>query len=575
MAERPYFAASTATLEDLAKADPSLVSAILHELSFRHAKTARRLRDELTNGGRQGRSPSKSEGQHPKLPELLLTQYLPPRSPIPPKSEHPAPRPRQNPSPLKFTPTIEQQTAVDAFMTGQSLKITAFAGAGKTSTLKLMTRAREGRGLYLSFNRAIAAEAKTSFPEDVHCATTHSVAVRQVRSTHKFKRAKLFDDIGPMQLAKELDLPVKKLAGMTKLTDVQQAYLFQRTVKAFCQSDAEAIMLDHVPLSGRLTGLPEDARIEIETWISESAIGLWNRMCDRKDPIPLGHDGYLKLWSLSRPRLEYEYILLDEAQDTNAVVLSVLKAQNAQCVFVGDEHQQIYEWRGAVNAMNVIQTSRDCKITKSFRFGTAIAEAASGVLRTLGEMVPIEGNATVLSEVIPMGEADTILARTNTKVIAEALHALSSGRKVHIVGGTAELQRLVGDVFCLQSGQPGSHPDFFGFNNWDDVVAFAETEEGEDLLPFVSLVALHGPGRLWSCIKQVEEEEKNAQVIVSTAHKAKGREWDNVKIADDFTSIVNEEGLVPAEETRLFYVAITRAKKRLVVDPGVLASFQK
>lgn len=563
-------------LGDLAKADPSLVPLILHELSFRHARPARRLREELAGGGAVAppQSTSMSAGDTLQRPELVLSHYPPTRVPRGPSAERKPPRARPNPPALAFAPTGEQQAAVDAFMTGRSMKITAFAGAGKTSTLRLMTRAREGRGLYLSFNRSIAAEAKASFPEDVHCATTHSVALRQVRSTHRFRRAKLFDDIGPVQLAKELCLPAKKVAGMAKLTDVQQAHLFLRTIKAYCQSDADMILLDHVPLSGRLVGLPEEVRVEIESWIRDSAVGLWNRMCDRNDPIPLGNDGYLKLWSLSRPLLDFEYILLDEAQDTNAAVLSVLKSQDTQCVFVGDKHQQIYEWRGAVNAMAQIDTDIHCKIRKSFRFGPAIADAASGVLSALGETDSIVGNDYVRSEILAMGEANTVLARTNTKVIAEALNALSSNRRVHIVGGTSELQRLVGDVFSLQDGQPGTHPDFFGFTSWDDVVAFAETEEGEDLLPFVYLVSLHGPGRLWACIRQVEDEEKDADVIVTTAHKAKGREWAAVKIADDFTGMTNEAGLVAEEEVRLFYVAITRAKERLVVDPGVLSAFQ-
>ena len=77
------------------------------------------------------------------------------------------------------------------------------------------------------------------------------------------------------------------------------------------------------------------------TGLSPRAQILWRRMVDRADEIPLGHDGYLKLWALSQPTLKADYILLDEAQDTNAVVLDVLAGQQAQVVYVGDRHQQI------------------------------------------------------------------------------------------------------------------------------------------------------------------------------------------------------------------------------------------
>jgi hypothetical protein len=75
-------------------------------------------------------------------------------------------------------------------------------------------------------------------------------------------------------------------------------------------------------------------------------------MIDKRDDMPLGHNGYLKAWALTGPMLNTDYILLDEAQDTNPVVLGVLTGQRAQVVYVGDPYQQIYEWRGAVNAMD-------------------------------------------------------------------------------------------------------------------------------------------------------------------------------------------------------------------------------
>jgi hypothetical protein len=224
--------------------------------------------------------------------------------------------------------------------------------------------------------------------------------------------------------------------------------------------------------------------------------------------------------------------------------------------------------------MAEIQTDEERVIRKSFRFGEAIARAASSILRTLGETNEIIGNEKVASEIVSLGEARAVLARTNTMVIREALAALGANRSVHIVGGTDELKRLVGDVFNLKNGQPASHPDFFGFSHWDEVVAFAATEEGEDLMPFVALVEQHGAGALWACIRSVTEEENEADVVLSTAHKSKGREWPSVKLASDFSASNSEGGPVSAEEVRLFYVAVTRAKEKLIVDAQLLAAFE-
>jgi antirestriction protein ArdC len=69
------------------------------------------------------------------------------------------------------------------------------------------------------------------------------------------------------------------------------------------------------------------------------------------------------------------------------------------------------------------------------------------------------------------------------------------------------------------------------------------------------------------------EEEDEIDVIVTTAHKSKGLQWNNVRIFDDFwgprTNKKTGELEMPVdEELRLAYVALTRAQKKL--DPGPL-----
>ena len=483
-----------------------------------------------------------------------------------------SPRGGSHPRGPAHPPTAEQAAAVDAFLTGARLKVSALAGAGKTSTLVQMAQARAGSGLYLAFNRSIADEARASFPASVDCRTTHSVALRAVRASGGYGKDKLFGAIKAKQFAGQLEKTVIVGDVMT-LSDVQQAHLLLGTVKRFCQSADDVIGGEHVPEVGRLLALPSAMRGVVEDWIVRRAAHLWGRMRDPDHAIPLGHDGYLKLWSLGSPVLEHDYILLDEAQDTNPCVLRVLERQSGQVVYVGDRHQQIYAWRGAVNAMSEARAEHEAFLTQSFRFGPAIAEAASAVLCTLGETRALVGNPRITSTIAGSGPADAVLARTNATVISEVLGALEAQRRPHIVGGSDEMVRLVSSVFDLQDGRPASHPDFFGFANWDQVEAFADTEEGEDLRPFVSLVRKHGPRQLWRALKETVADEKGADVVISTAHKAKGRQWPSVRIADDFAGVQTETGAIPAEEARLFYVAITRAQERLVVAPALLAGF--
>ena len=73
-------------------------------------------------------------------------------------------------------PTFELTAAVAAFSAGRSLRVGAYAGAGKTATLALMAEATNRRGIYRAFNKAIAQEAKGKFPDTVKCSTLHALA---------------------------------------------------------------------------------------------------------------------------------------------------------------------------------------------------------------------------------------------------------------------------------------------------------------------------------------------------------------------------------------------------------------
>jgi hypothetical protein len=471
-------------------------------------------------------------------------------------------------------PTGEQREALRKFRTGRSVKISAFAGTGKTATLAMLASSRRERGLYLAFNRAIAAEAAERFPQTVECRTTHALAWRDVQAAHPFSNDKMRGSLQPRQLSELLGLKSRRFGSALELNGVQQAHLLLRTLQAFCQSDAQRVRRKHIPQYGRLVGLPRATLDEVHAWVRAESKRLWAQMIDPHSEVPLGHDGYLKLWALGRPRLPFEYVLLDEAQDTNPVILDVLREQEAQIVYVGDRHQQIYEWRGAVNAMEEIEGCEEAWLTESFRFGPELAEVASAVLGTLGERRRLTGNRALDSRIVSDEDARTVLARTNATLVAEALEASRRELRPHVVGGVGDLQRLVSDVFELKNGDPGSCPELFGFGSWEEVVEFAEDEEGEHLQTFVKLVHQHGERKLWAAISDIVEDESEADVLLSTAHKAKGREWDEVRLAPDFWSRRLSPGHPDAEaEVRLFYVAMTRARRVLSVDPDMLEAF--
>ncbi|MEK8048117.1 UvrD-helicase domain-containing protein [Ideonella margarita] len=470
--------------------------------------------------------------------------------------------------------TSEQESAVELFKYAKSLKISAFAGAGKTTTLTEIGKSTTKSGVYLAFNRSIALEAGSRFPKTVDCRTTHSLALRSLPPQFRNNQAKLFDALQGNRVAQLLNLEEIYVADVL-LTPRTLGYLTARTVQRFCQSESDEITRRHVPMTGKLEKMSANDAKVFSTYVTRMARHLWGRMSDANDVAPLGHDGYLKLWSLSRPELHYDYILLDEAQDTNGAVLSVLKSQQAQLTLVGDRHQQIYAWRGAVNAMANIETEAESALTQSFRFGPEIARVANQILADLEEPLALRGNPAIQSSVATSGSARAVLCRTNVGVIEVVLNALDQYMRPYVIGGVGDLIRMLEDVTRLKSFQPADTPDLFGFQSWDEVVTFSQSEDGESLRTFVKIVNQKGEVNLIKALQSVAESESDAALVVTTGHKAKGREWASVELYSDFKPAKfsvkgSPKMVVDAEAARLLYVACTRPKQMLIV-PSAMA----
>lgn len=454
------------------------------------------------------------------------------------------------------TPTDEQAAAVDAFRTGDPLVLEAGAGTGKTSTLEMMARAQSDlRGVYVAYNRAIADDAKGRFPSTTKCATAHSFAYQAVgkRYRHRLNGPRVKSAEAARILGVRDDLQV---AHFRFMPPSQVARLALETVTRFCNSADHEITAAHVP---DVIGCERIG--DLHAAVVPIARVAWADLLSTGGRLKFTHDVYLKLWALQGPRLEGDYVLLDEAQDANPVIAGVVLAQDAQLIAVGDENQAIYGWRGAVDAMRDWPADTRLALSQSFRFGPAIAEEANRWLSRLRAPLRLTGLPTIPSRVEHCPDARAVLCRSNAGAVAEALYAIQDGRRPAIVGGTQEIRRLAWAAQDLKQACRTEHPDLCVFEDWGQVQEYVEEDESAtDLRVLVGLVDSFGTGTMLRVADQAVEEHL-ADVVVSTAHKAKGREWESVRIAGDFRE--PEDPQDRRSEAQLAYVAVTRAKLRL------------
>lgn len=469
-------------------------------------------------------------------------------------------------------PTGEQRDAIELIATGDSVAIEAGAGTGKTSTLVMAAESNRRRSSYVAFNKAIVVDSSKKFPKWVKCSTAHSLAMGAVGRPFA-PRLGSPRMLSP-QIARLLDIDpitIPAPGGPKRLAAGYLAGLAMTGVRVFCQSADDEISGSHVPYVEGIDARSGDGRRgwanndQIRAALVEPMRRAWADLCDPAGKLPYRHEHYLKLWQIVGPVIPSDVVYCDEAQDLSPVLLAIIAAQaDSQRVYVGDSQQAIYGFMGAKNALASVPTDLRAYLTKSFRFGPEIAEVANVILGRLGAEIRLSGSDVIESSVgpLPVGY-DAVLCRTNAKAVAWTLEAMRSGVAVHLVGGGAEVRRFAEGALALMESRSTTCPDLACFSTWGEAQFYVSDDpQGSELKLMVDLCDEFGPETILAALKRMTPE-RSASLVVSTAHKAKGREWGTVKLAADFVAGSTSPEGAPLEELRLMYVAATRARWRL------------
>jgi superfamily I DNA/RNA helicase len=439
--------------------------------------------------------------------------------------------------------------------------VKALAGTGKTTMCVGFADARpKAKILYISFGKAVQEAAQQRFGPNTECRTTHSLAFQAV-GKHFGKR--VTKSWRAMTVRSEAGLP-----------DIRSAALVQSVLTKFFQSADSTITMAHTREAE--VGF-KGSEAELHQAVNNAKL-IWRRMQDRSDSISMSPDAYLKMWSLSSPRLNYDYLICDEWQDTNPVTAHIVNQQkHANLLVVGDPHQSIFGFRGAMNAMDDYPTARQLHLSQTWRFGPKVATMANLVLNELkGEKLQIQGMGKDVPYV--SGAPITKLSRTNAQLFKDA--TLRHGRGVHWVGGIEgyNIGKIL-DAYFLYANKRDKIRDQFmrNFSSFSELVTYGEEAKDPEarILGEVIEAYQHETPALVSEIRaNAVEDAAAADMTLTTAHKAKGLDWNYVQIADDFEILAETEAALAADpfaqieeqELNLLYVGFSRAKCALQVN---------
>lgn len=508
-------------------------------------------------------------------------------------------------------PTGQQENCIALSKIKPMVKIIAAAGAGKTSTLELISKELIEDSLYLAFNKSTAVEATERFPAHVTCQTTHSLAFnvfgRALMNKLSRPQGKYVNVAGTgSEIAKYYKLCGISVAGETIVSANALGVYVKRTVERFEQSADLKITLQNVPSYDMEKAIEADKGIE--KYVLKFAKKLWEDRTDLDSPVLASHDTYLKLYQLSKPTLNYSVIYVDEQQDSTPCVLDIVmnQAGTSKIIAVGDPFQAIYGWRGAVNALSMMECV-EAPLSMSFRYGNGIAEVATAVL---SKKMVISGREDLPSSigfnVVDRTKPYMYLFRTNAMLLDKAVAAIDAGEKVKVEVDVKDFVKILQSAQSLfdasrcaqeaimlkvnknfaeanaknkeaeQYTKNIKHERILPYGSWKGLVEEAKEIKGE----LKRLQGIIEGGRCAHIISVLEGyvAPPDALATYTTSHKAKGREAEQVILADDFPSHYGKDGEwkpLPEAEQNLLYVAVTRSQNVLEVNHSVVEVLDK
>lgn len=310
---------------------------------------------------------------------------------------------------------------------------------------------------------------------------------------------------------------------------------------------------------------------------------------------------FIKAGEVEASRITKMVIVIDEAQDMKEEEYELIKLlveynDNVKLIAVGDDDQNIYSFRGSSNEylVDLEGKSKSYPLTTNYRARPNLVQFSNKFVSSIKnrmKIIPIHSNKKNMGRIEVTKHIDTnlitpvvndvimsslkgrtcVLTRDNQEANYVAGLLNEKGQKAQLVQenskltlySLSEVRDFIIDVtndgnnnVISQEKWDISFENFYGINK--DSINFSVCENALKVFDRNS-----GKHKFYSDLKEFMQESLyddyivTDNIVVSTLHKSKGKEYDNVFI------LYNKENILKEDEKRLLYVGFTRAKSNL------------
>jgi superfamily I DNA/RNA helicase len=493
-----------------------------------------------------------------------------------------------------MVPTIQQQTIFD-FIGGNrkfrdtetgNISVDAVAGSGKTTTAVASipyAAKRFGRIGFTAFSKEIATTLQAKVQGKCTAGTMHSMGLKMV--TEKFGRLPL-EDWKYLEICKR-EFPSWHEIGKRGFRRLKIEYASFNALTRIVREQNVSVQTVTDDLVKKISWIAGSQGVSLpKKEIIPELIGGVFRCLEIGSDNPSTIDFCDMIWlpvHLGLGHNIFDLMYADEAQDFNPLQQQWMLNVAPTKVIIGDPFQSIMGFAGAdsnsFKNMTKWLGARQLPLSVCWRCPTSHLDLARYLVPHI-EASPsaIEGevNRVERAEVIRKAKPkDMIICRANAPLLQVAYNLLQSGKKC-IVRGKAIGQ---GIVTLIERLDPSSISDLnLKVLKWKEgevtklLDRDARQEAYDVLYDQVDCILemsknyatpsdfIRGAKELFADDKETRED----QVVLSSVHRAKGLECDNVTILQPSKlGAWGESEEDYAQEKNLLYVALTRSKNVL------------
>lgn len=473
----------------------------------------------------------------------------------------------------------------------RNLVVRARAGTGKTTTIiEGINRAPDFPILVTAFNKGIADELNDRITNPGATAKTlHALGLEMIR--RQWRRMPVEDNNRRGERADWLT--AQALSAYEKTHEKVPTPIRFLISRLHTYGREMTPLTYHTPgvvlgLAFRFNLIPDEAWRDYNVgFVVENAIAAIDHAAkwapvyevgvDYADMIflPLAHNLTAK---------DYALVVVDEAQDLTVAQLEIARRVcSGRICIVGDDRQAIYGFRGAdVGSLDRLKTelgAMELPLTVTYRCAKNIVARAQKLVPDIeaystnpdGQLDSIDLLLTpdkILDEALP---GDFILSRLNAPLVGLTLALLRRGKRARMLGKNIgdDVAKILKRLRCVD-GTP-IEDTLSRIHTWESKTITKLAAYGQhDLIERTRdqagiLYALSEDtdttGDLLRKCEWLFTNNIGDQIVLSTVHKAKGKETDRVFVLMD---TLYHRGR-SREEENIEYVAQTRAKKHLTL----------